>query len=423
MEPLILFERLGIALAVGLLIGTERGWELRQRDEGHRVGGLRTYGLTGLLGGVWTLLARELGGVALGLGFAALATVWLLAHLQVVRQRSEPDLGVTSVVAALLTFALGGLAVAGHMAVAAAGGVITALLLGLKPQLHAGLKQLTENELMAVMKLALISVVILPVLPNEGYGPWGALNPYALWWMVVLIAAISSVGYFATKVIGSRRGVPLTGLFGGLASSTATTLSFARMGRSAPRLSGLLAAGITVSAATMFPRMLVEATVVNRDLVPALLPAAGAMGLIGFAGGWLLWARTSTQEADGETHLQNPFELVPALQFGALLAIVMVLAEGAEAWLGDAGIYLLAAASGLTDVDAITLSLARMADGELADAVAVRGMIIAAMVNTVVKAGLATAIGGRALAVPVLIAFGAMLAGGGLVLLGLLGFG
>ena len=413
MEPLVLFEQLGVALALGLLIGLERGWQLREAAEGSRLAGVRTFGLIGLLGGVGALLSQALGAAVLGLGFLALAGVLIVAHRQQVRTAEEADYGITTVVAALLTFALGALAVIGHTSIAAAGAVVTALLLELKPVLHDWLRRLTQTELLAVLKLGLISVVILPVLPNRGYGPWDALNPYVLWWLVVLIAAISFVGYFAMKVLGPNRGIPLTGLFGGLTSSTATTVSLSRMGRSQAPLKGLLAAGVTVSAATMFPRILLEVAVVNPNLLADLVPAMGTMTLLGFAGAFVLWRMAPDGGSEGEVPLKNPFELGPALQFGVLLAGVMLLAEGARSWFGDAGVYILAAVSGITDVDAITLSLARLAQGELSDEVAVGGVVLAAGVNTVVKAGLVAVVGGLRMAALVAAVLTLVLASGG----------
>ncbi|MEF8792478.1 MgtC/SapB family protein [Thiohalorhabdus sp.] len=414
-EPLVLFERLGVALALGLLIGLERGWQLREQAEGSRLAGLRTFGLVGLLGGVWAFLSQGLGPTVLGLGFLALAGVLILAHRQKVQTTEDADYGITTLIAALLTFALGAVAALGHTSIAAAGAVVVALLLGLKPVLHVWLRRLTQTELLAVLKLALISVVILPVLPNRGYGPWNALNPYVLWWLVVLIAAISFVGYFAMKVLGPNRGIPLTGVFGGLTSSTATTLSLSRMARRRAALQGLLAAGVTVSAATMFPRILLEVSVVNPDLLVELSPAVGTMTVLGFAAALILWLLAPGGGNEGEVPLKNPFELGPALQFGALLAGVMLLAEGAQAWFGDAGVYVLAAVSGITDVDAITLSLARLAQGELANEVAVGGVILAAAVNTVVKAGMVAIVGGLRMAAQVGTAFALVLAAGGAV--------
>ncbi|MDZ7787705.1 MAG: DUF4010 domain-containing protein [Halofilum sp. (in: g-proteobacteria)] len=415
MDTVIQFERLGVALALGLLIGLERGWKHRSEAEGERIAGLRTFGLLGLLGGILALLAAELGVLLFAFGFAALAVVLVLVHLQSVRARDEPDRSITSLVAALLAFALGGLAGIGYMGPAAAGAVVTALLLNLKPTLHGWLESLSRDEVTAVLKLGLISVVVLPVLPNRGFGPWDVLNPYAIWWLVVLIAGISFVGYFAMKLLGPGRGIPLTGLFGGLTSSTATTLSFARMGRRQHSLAPILASGIAVAAATMFPRILLEVAVVNPGLLRELAPAMTAVTLLMLIGAALLWWRSTGPVASAEVKLKNPFEIAPALQFGALLVGVLLLAEAARQWFGDTGVFVLAALSGLTDVDAITLSMARMARGDLAPESAVGAILLAAAVNTAVKVVLAALLGHIGMAIRLAVVFAPALAGGGLV--------
>ncbi len=391
--------RLAVALAAGLLIGIERGWRAREAREGTRVAGVRTFGLVGLLGGLWGELAGRLDPLFLAAGFLAFAAVAVAGHLAAVRL--DRDVGITTVVAALVTFALGALAARGELVVAAAGAVVTALLLSLKPALHAWLRRLAPVELRAALQLALISIVVLPVLPDRGYGPWQALNPYVLWWMVVLIAALSFAGYAAMRIVGPGRGVLLTGLLGGLASSTAVALGLGRLARDlgAPRL---LAAGIVVASATMFPRMLVEVAAVNPGLVPAAAPPLGIMTALAFLAAWVL-ARRSGGPAPG-VPLGNPLRLGQALQFGLLLAAVTLAAHAFEAWLGDEGVYALAAVAGLGDVDAVTLALARMADEGLEASVAVRGMVLAAVVNTAVKAGLAAAAGGRTLGFHVAVA-------------------
>lgn len=415
MDTVMQFERLGVALALGLLIGLERGWKRRSEAEGTRVAGLRTFGLLGLLGGILALLARELGAIVLAVGFAALAAVLVLVYLHNVRVRDEADRGITSLIAGLLTLTLGGLAGVGYTGVAAAGAVVTALLLNLKPTLHGWLERLSRDELLAVLKLGLISVVVLPVLPDRGYGPWDVLNPWAIWWLVVLIAGISFVGYFAMKMLGPGRGIPLTGLFGGLTSSTATTLSFARMGRRQPELGPILASGIAIAAATMFPRILLEVAVVNSALLEVLAPVIAVVTLLMLLGALLLWWRSPGPVESGEVNLKNPFEIAPALQFAALLAGVMVLAEAARQWFGDTGVFVLAAVSGLTDVDAITLSMARMAGDDLAPDSAVGAILIAAAVNTAVKVILAALLGRAGMALRLATVFAPALAGGGLV--------
>jgi len=390
---------LGLSLAIGLLVGVERGWQERDAPEGARIAGIRTFGLVGLLGGLWAVIGEVLGMVLLGIAFAAIAALMITAHLQDVR--TGRDVGVTTVVAALVTFALGALAVLGYTKEAAAGAVVTTALLSLKPVLHGWLRRIESLQLFAGIKLLLISVVVLPVLPDQGYGPWQALNPYQIWWMVVLIAAISFAGYVAMRAAGVRRGVLLTGLLGGLASSTATTVTLARLQRGTD-LRALLAAGIVAASAIMFPRILLEVAVVNRALLaPLVFPLALMTAITVGSALWLArHSRTSTSEPI--TQVRNPMELVPALQFGLFLALVMLLTRGLNEWLGERGLYLLAAISGVADVDAITLSLANLARGSNATDAMWRGIILAAMVNTVFKGVLATFIAGRALAVYVL---------------------
>jgi len=415
-EEVVLFQRLGVALALGLLVGVERGWETRRRAEGQRVAGFRTFGLIGLLGGLWALIAAETGVLVLAVAFAALAAVLIVSQIQFLRK--DGDVGATTMVAALVTFALGALAGYGEMTLAAAGAVVVTLLLGVKPQLHGLVERLERDELMAVIKLLLMSVVLLPVLPDRGYGPWQALNPYRIWWMVVLIAGINFTGYMAIKLAGARRGVLLTGLFGGLASSTATTIGLARLAKGTTTLKRLAAAGIIVAATTMLPRMLLVAAVVAPPLAlrlagPLLLGTLTGCG----AAAWL-WQRARRRAAPDDVARRNPFELAVALQFGALLAVVMVLSYALQAWLGHAGLYLLGAVSGLSDVDAVTLSLgARVGEASLGAEVAAVAILLAAAVNTLVKAALAAAISGAELAWRVALGAAAILAGGALGLL------
>lgn len=387
---------LGIALALGLLIGLERGWQGRQQAEGTRVAGIRTFALIGLLGGVWGLLAGQLGPAVLAAAFAVLAIVLATAHA--LSQIEDRDVGITGLIASMLTFALGAMATLGYGDIAAAGAVVTTILLGVKPTLHGWVRRLEERELHAVLKLLLISVVILPLLPNQGYGPWEALNPHRIWWMVVLIAGISFVGYFATKLIGERRGIMATGLFGGLASSTAVTVNFSRLARGRAGSENILAAAILVACATMFPRVLVVSSIFNWTLASALLWPVIAMTIVNYSGAALFWywsGKSSSQ--GGGTRLKNPFELKPALIFAALLAAIMLLSRALSEYFGEAAVYLLAAASGIADVDAITLSLANMAGEDLAVTVAALAVLIAAFVNATVKAGLSLGIGGFAL--------------------------
>ena len=387
---------LATALAAGLLIGAERGWRARDTDDTHLVAGIRTFGLVGLLGGLAALLGSHFG-VAAWIAIALLVGLYALAGY-VGEVRRSGDLGLTSEVALLVTFLLGSLAIAHERSLAAGGAVAVALLLSLKEPLHSGLRRLSEAELSGALKLLFISLVLLPVLPNQGYGPWQAFNPYAVWWMVVLIAAIGFAAYVAIRVIGTRDGLLVTALLGGVVSSTAMTITLSRL-HDGRQLRAMLACALLATSALMFPRVLLEVGLINTALLPHLLLPLGLAGLV-YAGGALVLYRIAGSELQQtvEPPLKNPFELAPALRFAALLALILLLIEAAREWFGHAGVWGVAILSGLSDVDAITLSLARSAKGDMAAELAVQGIYLAAFSNSLVKAGLIALIGGRELA-------------------------
>ncbi|HET19891.1 MAG TPA: MgtC/SapB family protein [Chromatiales bacterium] len=396
MDHFIILQHLGIALAIGLLVGTERGWHERDVEEGRRVAGIRTFALTGLLGGLIGVVALKLTVGFAGLAFAGFAALVVAGHW-ISSRNDDSQLGITTEVALLVTLSLGLLSTLGFPLIAAASAVVTTILLGLKPVLHVWLTQLSERELHAALKLLLISVVLLPLLPDQGFGPWDAFNPYHAWWMVVLVSGLSFIGYFAIKLAGPQRGIMVTSLLGGLVSSTAVTLNLARYARDDRYTPRLLAAGVLAAFSIMFPRVLIEVSVVNAELVPLLLPTLLVMTLVTLGGAVYLWRGINPDGEVSQTRLPNPFELGNALKFGLLLALIMVLASGARAWFGDAGLYTLAVVSGLADVDALTLSVARLSTTDLALEVARNTILIAVFTNTLVKVMLATAIGGMAL--------------------------
>jgi uncharacterized membrane protein (DUF4010 family) len=370
------------ALAVGLLIGIERGWSGREEDEGDRIAGIRTFSLIGMLGGISAQLSVVLAQWVFGITFIAVVAMIITAH--VVSIRASDDIGITTEFAMLLTFALAAWAAFGYYVYAFATTAVVVALLSIKPVLHRGLRHLETPEFYAGIKLLIISLVLLPLLPNQGYGPWNALNPYWIWWMVVLISGISFVGYFAIKFGGNRMGTLLTAITGGLASSTAVTLSLAQLARP-HKNKRLFMSGVVVAASIMFIRMFVEVAVVNAALLDRLWLPALVMFLCLMAGGVWLWFGHKEKEASEEIEIKNPFKLSTALQFGALLGFIMLLSESAQSWFGNEGVYLLSLISGLVDVDAIALSLSRLALNTLDDSVAVMGILIASAVNTVIK--------------------------------------
>ncbi len=408
---LILFRNLAIALALGLLIGLERGWSKRELEAGGRVAGIRTFSLISLLGALSLVLAQIVSAWVAALAFGGLAL--LLAAAAFVEADKTGRYSVTTEVAALATFVLGALAMTPYVQLAATAAVIIAILLGLKPVLHGWVYRLAPQEIYAVFKLLLISVVILPILPNRTYDPWAAFNPYEIWWMVVLISAVSFTGYFAVRLIGPRSGILLTGLFGGLASSTAVTLSLARLARGNAGEPRLLAAGVIIASSTMFPRILVVASFLSPPLAEILLQPLVIMAAAGYALAWWLVRHTASRTAGPMLNLANPFEFGIALRFGALLALILWLTKVLEEGLGSVGIYLTAAISGIADVDAITLTLAKLAHDPAVLETAALGILLAAAINTAVKGTMAVVIGGSSMGKYVAGIYGLQLMAGG----------
>jgi uncharacterized membrane protein (DUF4010 family) len=402
---------LALALAVGLIVGIERGWQERAADEGSRIAGVRTFGLIGLMGGLCELLAGE-SRALFGFAFFAFALVMAVAHF--VEARADRDYGITTVVASLMTFILGALAVHGDRGVAAAGAVVVATLLNLKPVLHRWLEHIEAAEIRAALKLLLISIVVLPILPDKGYGPWNALNPYEIWWLVVLIAAISFAAYVAVKAAGPKHGILLTALLGAMVSSTGVTIQLSRLSKTA-RDKSLTAAGILVASAIMFVRVLIVVAIINRDLARLIWLPCAAMALPLFGAAVLLGRRNSAVAVDS-FKLRNPVEILQAVQFAAILSGILLFSKAMQEWFGQAGLYVVAVASGLADVDAISVSVARTLGPESAWPSAARAVMFAAMTNTLTKGVLAQSIGGTALGTRVIVPVVLALTFGGVAL-------
>ncbi|WP_102795471.1 MgtC/SapB family protein [Bowmanella denitrificans] len=383
---------LGISLAIGLLIGVERGWRSRQLAEGSRVAGLRTFGLTGLLGGCAGLLSDSFGASAFAVIFIGFSLAISVAFWT--KRQESQDVSATSLVSMLLTLVLGALATSGKADMAVSATIVMALLLRYKELLHAWLKRLEEKELQAVLQLLLISLVLLPVLPNQGYGPWQVLNPYEIWLMVVLIAGISFVGYISIKLAGADKGILLTALTAGLASSTALTLTYSKLSQKQPLLQGALAVGILLACCTMFPRVLLVATVINPALFPHLLLPIATMMLVTLGFALAFWFKRHLTPQAAIEHLVNPLELKSAIGFGLLLTIILLIGRALTEYLGDQGVYLLAIVSGIADVDPVNLTLSRMSLEQIPLSSAVTGIILACSTNTLVKAGISVSIAG-----------------------------
>ncbi len=379
-----------------MLVGLERGWHERQEKEGTRVAGFRTFGIIGLLGGLWAELSTFLGPVILGFGFVGFAIVIIVADIQA--RRVTSDIGATTVIAALATFGFGALATTASYEIAVAGTVLMTLLLGSKTTLHHWVEKIEEKELIAGLKLLVMTLVLLPVLPNKGYGPFEAFNPFKFWLIVVLISAFSFVGYVAMRLLSGERGLIVAAAAGGLVSSTAVTVSHSRLAAENPGKARLFGGTILIASAIMYLRIPIVASVIMPEVGLRVLIPMGCGAVACFTAAALLLRGVKTTGQDAPMNIANPLEFSIALRFGLYLAIVALAARAINHWLGSAGVLLLAAVSGLSDVDPITLSLAQMTDHSVSLTTAVAGISIAAAANMFVKTTISVVTGRRNLA-------------------------
>ena len=400
----------GAALGVGILLGLER--ERNNRDPDTRFAGVRTFAIIGLLGGVAAYMEQ-----ALGLAWAPLAVFVGLAALVVtayVATSRKGDMGLTTEISALLTYLLGALCVWGKVEIAAAVGVTCLFLLALKDWLHRIAQRIQPEDIEATLKFTTITLIVLPLLPNENYGPepLKVINPHKIWLMVVLISGINFLSYILVKIVGGKHGVGITGLLGGLVSSTATTLGFAQRSKEEPELARSLAMGILLAWTVMFFRVPVEVLAVNRPLGFRLLVVLAGLAAVSLVLAFFLWRKQNKTEDGDVPARSNPFELWAAIRFGLLFAVVNFGAKAAEVYLGEYGLYLAGALAGLTDVDAITLSMANLALEQPDRAHAAgRTVLVAVLSNTVAKGAMAMAMGSgtlrRIIALPTAILVGA----------------
>lgn len=401
-DLLHLLRGFALALFIGALIGVDR--EKRLERERIGPGGLRTFILFAEAGAIAAWLSAPTSPTG-GLpwlflaGLLALSVLLASGHVADLVAGSERS-GMTTEAAALVTYLLGGAAILGPAEVAVALAIVTSGLLALKQPLHDAVARIHRDDLTAGLKLLFASFIVLPLLPNHPVDPWEVLNPWKLWALVVLISALSLAGYVAVRWLGPKRGIAVTGLAGGLVSSTALTVAFARRSKDDSEAERALFVGMLLAWTVMFGRVLVEITVVN----PSLLVLAGSpVAMMGVTGalialrGYLHAGRRASgesaraQEAAGS--LRNPFSLLPAMRFAVLFALVLLLVEAARRFLPESALYVVAALAGIADVDAITLSLASAAGRDVPGATAARGIVLASVVNTGVKLGITFALG------------------------------
>ncbi|MBC8334197.1 MAG: MgtC/SapB family protein [Anaerolineales bacterium] len=403
-----LFLRLGVALAIGFLIGLQR--EYAHGGPGREIiAGERTFALFGLAGGLAAMIADQLDSPIAFVGMIFLLGAYSTVAYFIDARKGQ--VGLTTEVAIVVTISAGAMAYWGYLTLAIAIGIVTTVLLSIKLETDRFARNLTKEDIFAALQLAVISAIILPVLPNQSFlpPPFDVLNPFKIWLMVVFISGISFLGYVAIKVVGPEQGIGITGFLGGLVSSTAVTLSFSERSNREPDLSRPFALAITVAWTVMFARVLIEVGVIYQPLLKLVWIPIAASGLIGLIYCLYLFFSQRTAEK-GDIEFSNPFDLGTAIKFGLLYALVLLVSRAAQMYLGDTGLYLSSVISGIADVDAITLSMAELSKtGVVALPKAALAIVLATMSNTAVKGGIALAMGSVALRKPILFAILMML--------------
>jgi uncharacterized membrane protein (DUF4010 family) len=393
-----LLSRVALALGIGLLIGLERGWRTREAEPGSRAAGIRTFAISGLLGGIAGLTAATAGGVASAGGGIVLA-VALATYAAVItafcrdENRADQTFSATTAIAAVLTFALGAYSAVGDMRIAAGAGVATASVLAAREELHDWVEKLTWPELRSGLVLLAMTFIALPVVPNEPIGPFGGVNPREVWIIAIVLGGVSFVGYAAVKYFGTTRGVLLAAIAGGLASSTAVTISNARRAAAGEGSARLLAGGVALASVVMFVRVAVIVVALNPGLLVLIGPALAAASAIaiGFAVVGVLGPRSEGPERDAE--FRNPFSFWAVVGFAALLAVVIVLGRMVGQYFGGTGAIIGAFFVGLADVDSTTVSMARLTPEPLSAESAAFAILAAVASNTVSKVAIGGVVG------------------------------
>lgn len=412
MEEFEILQQFGAALALATLVGLEREREAIKNNV-KVFGGIRTFPIIGLLGALTSYLLGLSEFLALAL-FVAFSIFMVVAYF--LSSKITKSVGLTSELAAFLVFLVGFIAAQGQYFFATTLTLVTLIFLSLKNPLHLLAEKVKKEEMQSTIKFMIVAFIILPLLPHKAYGPFEAFDPYVIWLMVVFISGISFVSYLAVKFVGSKKGIGLTGFLAGLVSSTALALSFSAQSKKNKNILNPYVFAILIASSAMFFRILIEVSAVNPDLLSHLIYPMATMGAIGVLGALFFWIKkekTPQKLKSKALEMESPFQLKPALKFGAFFAFILFISKAANFYWGNEGIYLAAFVSGLMDVDAITISMAQeSADGKLAFDVATLAITIGAITNTFVKAGIFFVLGNKQVAWRISLVFVLMLIGG-----------
>jgi len=399
-------HKIGISIGLGLLVGLQREWAQSP------LAGIRTFPLITVLGAICGLLAAPFGGWVIAAGFVGLAAMIIMGNVTRVKA-GKFDPGITTEITALVMFAVGSLIAVDYIVEGLTIGGGVAVLLHWKKPLHELVQnKIGEADVKAIMRFVLIALVILPVLPNKAFGPYDVLNPFEIWLMVVLIVGISLSAYVVYKLLGASVGTLLAGVLGGLISSTATTVSLSRESRDNPADAPASAVVIIIASTIVFGRVILEVAVVAPTILPAIIWPMGIMTafmVVIAAGSFLFYHGELAKPVEREA----PTNLWGAIIFGLLYAAVLFGISWGKHVFGDSGLYVVAGMSGLTDMDAITLSTAQLVKSDQLEAsTGWRLILVGALTNIAFKGAMVYAMGGKKLAKRIAVQFGLMLVGG-----------
>src|SRR5262245_46477452 len=395
-----LISRVALSLGIGLLIGLERGWRTREAEPGQRAAGVRTFAITGLLGGAVGAIARTTqggvtsvgGALIVAAGFVAYAAAMTIFSLEA--NRSAGTYSATTAIAGMLTFVLGAYALVGDMRIAAAAAVGASIILATRETLHAWLTKITWPELRSALVLLAMTFVALPILPDDRVGPFGGVNPREVWIIAIVLACVSFAGYVAVKALGASRGVLIAAAVGGIVSSTAVTVTNARRAATGEKASNLLAAGVAVATAVSFLRVLAIAAALQPRILLHLGPALVAAAIAAVAVAALMVFRTpATKQPEHELQFRNPFGFWSVIGFAIFLGLITVLGRAAGESFGAPGAVASAILVGIADVDSVTVSMARLMPNPLTPDQAVYAILAGVASNTVSKIAIGAVIG------------------------------
>lgn len=378
--------RFGVSLLLGAMLGMEREF-IQQKEGSSDFAGIRTFSLIALLGSVAAFLVTDFGMLPIILSFSGLILLTTVSYWGTLMRREEKT-GITTEVAVILTFLFGVLVMGDQGKIAIALAVLTSLLLALKGRLHGLIRRMSDEDLRVTLQFALVAAVILPLLPDRAIDPLGLLNPFQIWLMVVLVSGIGFSGYVLMNVLGPSHGINLTGVLGGLASSTATTISFSSASRENPAMSSYYARALILASSMMIPRVLLLVLVIHPPLLCVVSIPLATMLVSGLGITFFLRRKNTTSTSDLEypVRLTHPLKLSTAIKFGLIFAVVFIVLEFAQEAFGSVGVYFASATAGLVNMNAVALSVGQMvSQAQLDIQVAGMAIVIAALMNTISK--------------------------------------